>query len=108
MALLPRSLDAPLGGDGNARTVADRLGAVAAHWGELPVRERRILAMRFWGDMTQAQIGAQLGLSQMHVSRLLSRALGYLRPRVLGLPEQPPGTRQAWWRPGRPPGLPLR
>jgi RNA polymerase sigma-B factor len=108
MALLPRSLDAPLGADGGARTVADRLGAedpaiermlgmhaVAAHWGELPVRERRVLAMRFWGDMTQAQIGAQLGVSQMQVSRLLSRALGYLRPRVLGLPEQPSGTSPA-------------
>jgi RNA polymerase sigma-B factor len=108
MALLPRSLDAPLGAGGDARTVADRLGAedpaiermlgmnaVAAHWGELPARERRVLAMRFWGDMTQAQIGAQLGLSQMHVSRLLSRALGYLRARVLGLPEQPPGTSPA-------------
>jgi RNA polymerase sigma-B factor len=103
MALVPRSLDAPLGADGDARTVADRLGAddpaiermlgmnaVAAHWAEMPVRELRVLAMRFWGDMTQAQIGAQLGVSQMQVSRLLSRAIGYLRPRVLGLPERPP------------------
>jgi RNA polymerase sigma-B factor len=107
MALLPRSLDAPLGGDGDARA-ADRLGAedpaiermlgmhaVAAHWGELPVRERRVLAMRFWGDMTQAQIGAQLGVSQMQVSRLLSRALSYLRPRVLGLAEHPSGASPA-------------
>jgi len=37
--------------------------------------------------MTQAQIGQQLGISQMQVSRLLSHALGYLRPRLLGLDE---------------------
>jgi RNA polymerase sigma-B factor len=43
--------------------------------------------MRFYGSMTQDQIGRQLGISQMQVSRLLSRALGYLRPRLLGLDE---------------------
>jgi RNA polymerase sigma-B factor len=43
--------------------------------------------MRFYGEMTQAQIGQQLGVSQMQVSRLLARALGYLRPRLLGVPE---------------------
>jgi RNA polymerase sigma-B factor len=50
--------------------------------------------MRFYGDMTQAQIGAQLGVSQMQVSRILSSALGYLRPRVLGLPDDPSGRRR--------------
>jgi hypothetical protein len=54
--------------------------------------------------MTQAQIGHQVGISQMHVSRLLARALGYLRPRLLGLPEHPaaqvrPLPRQAVARP---------
>jgi RNA polymerase sigma-B factor len=44
--------------------------------------------MRFYGEMTQAQIGCKLGISQMHVSRLLAHALGYLRPRLLGL--EPP------------------
>ncbi|HEX9552705.1 MAG TPA: hypothetical protein VF983_05820 [Streptosporangiaceae bacterium] len=34
--------------------------------------------------MTQAQIGQQLGISQMHVGRLLAHPLGYLRPRLLG------------------------
>jgi DNA-binding CsgD family transcriptional regulator len=63
--------------------------AVAAHWGELPHRERQILVMRFYGEMTQAQIGHKLGISQMQVSRLLAHALGYLRPRLLGLPEHP-------------------
>jgi hypothetical protein len=37
--------------------------------------------------MTQALIGQQLGLSQVHVSRLLASALGYLRPRLFGSPE---------------------
>jgi RNA polymerase sigma-B factor len=50
---------------------------------ELTDRERLILSMRFVSDMTQSQIGDQLGISQMHVSRLLSRALGRLRSRLL-------------------------
>jgi len=48
------------------------------------VREQRLLMMRFYGNMTQAEIGERLGISQMHVSRLLAGALGYLRERVLG------------------------
>ena len=43
--------------------------------------------MRFYGGMTQDKIGQQLGISQMQVSRLLGRALAYLRPRLLGLDE---------------------
>ena len=61
--------------------------ALAAHWGELPSREQKILLMRFYGDMTQDQIGQRLGISQMQVSRLLSHALRYLRPRLLGFDE---------------------
>jgi RNA polymerase sigma-B factor len=45
----------------------------------LPRREQRIVAMRFFGNMTQSQIAAELGISQMHVSRLLSGALRTLR-----------------------------
>jgi RNA polymerase sigma-B factor len=45
----------------------------------LPVRSRRIIALRFVGDLTQAQIAARLGMSQMHVSRLLAHALTWLR-----------------------------
>ncbi|MFE9427402.1 SigB/SigF/SigG family RNA polymerase sigma factor [Kitasatospora sp. NPDC006697] len=45
----------------------------------LPPRERLILSLRFTEDLTQSQIGARLGLSQMHVSRLLSRTLKQLR-----------------------------
>ena len=46
---------------------------------ELPERERRILLLRFFGDQTQTEIAAQVGISQMHVSRLLSRILADLR-----------------------------
>ncbi len=60
------------------------MAALATHWGELPRREQQILLLRFRGGMTQAQIGQQLGISQMHVGRLLAHALGYLRLRLLG------------------------
>jgi RNA polymerase sigma-B factor len=42
-------------------------------------RDRRLIALRFYGDRTQSQIAAELGVSQMHVSRLLTRVLGRLR-----------------------------
>jgi RNA polymerase sigma-B factor len=45
----------------------------------MPERERRILLLRFFGGLTQTQIAAQVGLSQMHVSRLLARTLTRLR-----------------------------
>jgi RNA polymerase sigma-B factor len=57
--------------------------AVAMHWAELPLREQEILLMDFRGGMTQAQIGQQLRISQMHVSRLRTHALGHLRSRLL-------------------------
>lgn len=49
---------------------------------ELPERERRILYLRFIRGMTQSQVAAELGISQMHVSRLLSRVLAQLRGAV--------------------------
>ena len=45
----------------------------------IPARERRILILRFFGNMTQSQIASELGISQMHVSRLLARTLAQLR-----------------------------
>ena len=48
----------------------------------LPHRERTILIMRFYGEYTQTQIGEQLGVSQMHVSRLLSKTLATLREQL--------------------------
>jgi RNA polymerase sigma-B factor len=55
---------------------------------QLPSREQKILLMRFYGGMTQDQIGQRLGISQMQVSRLLGHALRYLRPRLLGFDER--------------------
>ncbi len=46
-------------------------------------RERRILILRFFGNMTQSQIAEQLGISQMHVSRLLAQTLAQLREKLL-------------------------
>jgi hypothetical protein len=40
--------------------------------------------LRFWGNLTQAEIGDRLGISQMHVSRLLSYALAHLRDQLTG------------------------
>ena len=45
----------------------------------MPERERRILLLRFFGGLTQTEIASQVGLSQMHVSRLLTRTLTRLR-----------------------------
>ena len=49
----------------------------------LPERERRILGLRFYGNLSQAEIARELGVSQMHVSRLLARALAWLRQAML-------------------------
>jgi RNA polymerase sigma-B factor len=97
MMMQPASLDAPLAEEADAPTLADAVGAedpamehmlsmtaVGEHWHELPHREQRILMMRFYGDMTQAEIGRILGISQMHVSRLLTHALTLLRQRITG------------------------
>ena len=93
------SIDVPAedeaGGDGG-RSYAETLGecdpamelvedfhALAPLMGGLDDRERRILQMRFGQELTQAEIGAELGCSQMHVSRLLSRTLAKLRTGML-------------------------
>ena len=51
---------------------------------ELPLRERRILTMRFYDHMNQTQIAAEIGVSQMHVSRLLKQTLARLRTAMPG------------------------
>ncbi len=50
---------------------------------ELRQRERRVLRMRFFEGRTQAQIAEVLGVSQMHVSRVLSRTIADLRERAM-------------------------
>lgn len=90
------SLDAPDGADDDSPAVADSLGMTddglegVEHRESLkPLlellapREKRILMLRFFGGMTQSQIADQLGISQMHVSRLLARTLAQLREGLL-------------------------
>ena len=86
----PASTDAPLG-EGGERLVdglsyldgalanVDVRNELREALRLLPARSVRIVSMRFFGGMTQTQIAAELGISQMHVSRLLSRALTTLR-----------------------------
>jgi RNA polymerase sigma-B factor len=96
-AFRPFSLDA-ISSRAGARSLSDLVGdedprlehalgmqSVAAHFPELPAREQKILVLRFYDGMTQAQIGSQFGISQMHVSRLIAHALAYLRERISGL-----------------------
>jgi RNA polymerase sigma-B factor len=91
----PASLNIPVGGqdagelgdllggaDADLESVDDRV-TVSRLLLRLPARERQMLAMRFYGNRTQAEIAAELGISQMHVSRLLSRALSWLREAML-------------------------
>ncbi|MFE2057088.1 RNA polymerase sigma factor SigF [Streptomyces sp. NPDC056465] len=93
---MPADAAEPVGRASGVRTFADVLGepdpameavenlhALAPLLGGLDARERRIIDMRFGQEMTQAQIGEELGISQMHVSRLLSRILGKLRDGML-------------------------
>ena len=90
------SLDAPDGGDDDSPAVADSLGMIddaleGVEYREslkpllekLPPREKTILMLRFFGGLTQSQIALQLGISQMHVSRLLARTLAQLRVGLL-------------------------
>jgi RNA polymerase sigma-B factor len=85
------SLDAPVG-DGDSDTAADLIGAaddgyelveqlsaIAPALRQLTERERLALRMRFDEDMTQAEIGERLGVSQMQISRILRRSLNTLR-----------------------------
>ncbi len=89
-----RSLHAPFDDEGDD-SLADRLGSeeagyadvedgalVAAGLDALDDRERRIVELRFFEEMTQSQIAAEIGISQMHVSRLLRRALATMRGRI--------------------------
>jgi RNA polymerase sigma-B factor len=91
------SLDAPVSAEEGAATIADLLGeddprieqavdleSVRVHWDELDDQAQELLTLRFYGNMTQSEIGNRLGVSQMQVSRLLRRALGFLRWRLTG------------------------
>ncbi|MBA3746265.1 MAG: sigma-70 family RNA polymerase sigma factor, partial [Solirubrobacterales bacterium] len=88
------SIDAPRGGTGDddVATLADSVGVdedgferaenratLATLLTTVTPREREVLRMRFEQDMTQAEIGAVIGVSQMQVSRLIRQAISRLR-----------------------------
>jgi RNA polymerase sigma-B factor len=90
------SLFAPVSRDDEASAPIERLGVTDAAYeavefhealqpllAALPARQRAIVSLRFYGNLTQAQIAARLGISQMHVSRLLARTLLRLREGLL-------------------------
>ncbi|MEQ4607943.1 SigB/SigF/SigG family RNA polymerase sigma factor [Streptomyces cavourensis] len=93
------SLDLPIGAEQNssetvtygdikgdvdpAMELVEDLHALAPLLDRLDDRDRELVAMRFGQEMTQAQIGEHLGISQMHVSRLLTRLLTKLRKEML-------------------------
>jgi RNA polymerase sigma-B factor len=94
-AMSSKSLDHPMGEDGD-EAFGDLVGdldpdldyvemreAVRAALQQLPEREREILLMRFYGEQTQSETAQALGLSQVHVSRLITRTLAALRDHVL-------------------------
>jgi RNA polymerase sigma-B factor len=70
------------GNDPRIDAIADRL-TLRPLLTALPLRQQRILAMRYFGEMTQAEIANQIGVSQMHVSRLLAATLTQLRAGML-------------------------
>lgn len=89
-----KSIDEPVGSDGESIPLGSALGSedrsfdrteivmtMQSMLAELDDRDRRILELRFYEDLTQQEIADRLGMSQMHVSRLLRSALELLRTR---------------------------
>jgi RNA polymerase sigma-B factor len=97
------SFDAPrTGGDEDVATVGDSVGidehgfdraeeraTLAQLMSTVTPREREVLRMRFEQDMTQAEIGAEIGVSQMQVSRVIRQALARLRAAAEAEPTPP-------------------
>lgn len=71
-----------MGGEDARLDTMEELASLAPAVAELDERERRILHLRFFKGLTQSQIAAEVGLSQMHVSRQLARTIRFLRERV--------------------------
>ncbi|GLY75174.1 SigB/SigF/SigG family RNA polymerase sigma factor [Actinoallomurus iriomotensis] len=95
-AYRPMSLDTPVGDEEDADTFGELIGAqdpaiedavdhiaLRPLLDNLPERERMIILYRFYGNKTQTEIADLMGLSQMHVSRLISRTLTQLQTELL-------------------------
>ncbi|WP_234820481.1 RNA polymerase sigma factor SigF [Mycolicibacterium goodii] len=89
------SIDSGGGGDEEAPAIVDTLGdldmgldqidnreSLRPLLASLPERERTVLVLRFFESMTQTQIAERVGISQMHVSRLLAKSLARLRDQL--------------------------
>jgi RNA polymerase sigma-B factor len=75
----PAPLDAEIEDGGADLATSETRMLLRRGWKDLGERERRILELRFFGDLTQGQIAKEVGLSQAHVSRLIAEALARLR-----------------------------
>jgi RNA polymerase sigma-B factor len=97
------SLDAPINEDGG--TAIDSIGdvdpsmerldeweSIAPAIRDLPARERRVLYLRFFTGLTQSEIAEEIGVSQMHVSRILAQTLRLLRGSLDPSHDAEPGT----------------
>jgi RNA polymerase sigma-B factor len=73
------TLGAHMGSDDAGLVDAEHRAALSPLISQLPPREQRILHYRFFEGLTQSEIASRLGISQMHVSRLLARSLAQLR-----------------------------
>ncbi|MFC4068764.1 SigB/SigF/SigG family RNA polymerase sigma factor [Actinoplanes subglobosus] len=78
------SLGDTLGGEDTGFELAELRIALGPAMAALDEREQKIISLRFYGNLTQSEIAEQVGVSQMHVSRLLARALAKLRTRLDG------------------------
>lgn len=79
----PSALADSLGADDPAIGEVETRATLHPLVATLPAREQRIIALRFYENMTQAQIAEQVGVSQMHVSRLLAKSLAQLRSELV-------------------------
>jgi RNA polymerase sigma-B factor len=71
-----------LGAEDEAFAQAERRELLRLGLGALPAREREILRLRFFSGLTQREIAEQVGISQMHVSRLIRRSLDTMRDTI--------------------------
>jgi RNA polymerase sigma-B factor len=74
-----------IGGLDSELALIDDREALRPLLAQLPPRERTIIALRFFRQLTQTQIAEQVGISQMHVSRVLRQTLAYLQEQMAGL-----------------------
>jgi RNA polymerase sigma-B factor len=100
----PASLDRPVGGDADSEPGGRTLGSVLGGYdpdfescearvvlrpliSRLSARDRKVLQLRFIDGLTQREVGERIGVTQMQVSRILSRIFATLRDEVGEMPE---------------------